>query len=102
MFTEARTAFMLKQGQQGTPVAELCRKAGSSQATYCSWKKIYGGLLPGEMRWLNANWFMSLADLLESLEYWCRYYYKERPHNAIGYNVPIAMHFPNGVISPSS
>lgn len=53
-FTEARKAFILKQGEQGTPVAEICRKAGISQATYFNWKKNYGGLLPGEMRRLKA------------------------------------------------
>ncbi|SCY01009.1 putative transposase [Microvirga guangxiensis] len=30
-------------------MAEICRKAGISQATYFSWKK-YDGLLPPEMR----------------------------------------------------
>lgn len=29
-FTEAQKAFILKQGEQGTPVAEICRKAGIS------------------------------------------------------------------------
>jgi len=48
-FTEAQKAFILKQGEQGTPVAEICRKAGISQATYFNWKKKYGGLLPDEM-----------------------------------------------------
>lgn len=32
------------------PVAEICRKAGISQATYFNWKKKYDGLLPTEMR----------------------------------------------------
>ena len=32
-FTEAQKAFVLKQGEEGTPVAEVCRKAGISQAT---------------------------------------------------------------------
>lgn len=35
------------------PVADICRKAGISQATYFSWKKRYGGLLPPEMRQLK-------------------------------------------------
>lgn len=42
-FTEAQKAFVLKQGEEGTPVAEICRKAGISQATYFNWKKKYGG-----------------------------------------------------------
>ena len=53
-FTEAQKAFILKQGKEGTPVAEICRKAGISQATYFNWKKRYGGLLPDEMRRLKA------------------------------------------------
>lgn len=52
-FTDAQKAFILKQGEDGTPVAEICRKAGISQATYFNWKKKYGGLLPTEMRRLK-------------------------------------------------
>jgi putative transposase len=44
----------LKQGEEGTPVAEVCRKAGISQATYFNWRKKYAGLLPDEMRRLKA------------------------------------------------
>ncbi len=43
-------AFILKQGEEGTPVAEICRKAGISQATCFNWNKRYGRLLPDEMR----------------------------------------------------
>ena len=32
------------------PVADICRKAGISAATYFNWKKKYDGLLPTEMR----------------------------------------------------
>jgi putative transposase len=53
-FTEAQKAFILMQGEQGTPVTEICRKAGISQAIYFNWKKKYGGLLPDEMRRLKA------------------------------------------------
>jgi putative transposase len=52
-FTDAQKAFILKQGEDGVPVAEVCRKAGISQATYFNWKKKYGGLLPTEMRRLK-------------------------------------------------
>lgn len=41
-FTDVQKAFILKQDEDGMPVAEICRKAGISQATYFSWKKIYG------------------------------------------------------------
>ena len=53
-FSEAQKAFILKQGEEGTPVAEVCRKAGISQATYFNWRKKYAGLLPDEMRRLKA------------------------------------------------
>ena len=33
-FTDAQKAFIIKQGEDGTSVAEICRKAGISQATY--------------------------------------------------------------------
>lgn len=29
-FSDAHKAFILKQGEEGTPVAEICRKAGIS------------------------------------------------------------------------
>jgi putative transposase len=52
-FSEAQKAFILKQGADGMPVADICRKAGISQATYFNWKKRYDGLLPSEMRRLK-------------------------------------------------
>ena len=52
-FTDAQKAFIIKQGEDGTPVAEICRKAGISQATYFNWKKKYAGVLPSEMRRLR-------------------------------------------------
>jgi len=52
-FSEAQKAFILKQGADGVPVADICRKAGISQATYFNWKKRYDGLLPTEMRRLK-------------------------------------------------
>lgn len=52
-FTESQIAFVLKQGEEGTAVAENCRKAGISQATYFNWKKKFGGLLPSEVKRLR-------------------------------------------------
>lgn len=68
-FSDAQKAFILKQGEDGVPVAEICRRAGISQATYFNWKKKYGGLLPTEMRRLkqleeeNARLKRIVADL---------------------------------------
>ena len=52
-FTDAHKAFTPKQGEQGIPVAEICLKAGISQATYFNWKKKYAGLMPSEMKRLK-------------------------------------------------
>jgi putative transposase len=52
-FSDAQKAFILKQGADGVSVADICRKAGISQATYFNWKKRYDGLLPTEMRRLK-------------------------------------------------
>lgn len=52
-FSDAQKAFIIKQGEEGTPVAEICRKPGISQATYFNWKKKYAGLLPTEMKRLK-------------------------------------------------
>jgi len=52
-FTDAQKAFILKQGDSGVPISEICRKAGISDATYYNWKKKYAGLLPDEMRRLK-------------------------------------------------
>ena len=68
-FSDAQKAFILKQGDDGVSVAEICRKAGISQATYFNWRKKYAGLLPDEMRRLrhledeNARPKRIVADL---------------------------------------
>ena len=68
-FTDAQKAFILKQGEDGTPVAEVCRKAGISQATYFAWKKKYAGMMPSDMKRMreleeeNARLKRIVADL---------------------------------------
>lgn len=49
-FTGEQIAFALRQAEVGTPVAEVCRKIGISEATYYRWKQLYGGLGPSELR----------------------------------------------------
>ena len=43
-FSESQILSVLKEGEAGTPVADLLRKHGISQATYYKWKSRYGGL----------------------------------------------------------
>ena len=52
-YTEQQIAFALKQAELGTPVEEVCRKLGISDATFYNWKKRYGGLGPSELRRLR-------------------------------------------------
>ena len=49
-FTEQQIVFALKQQEVGTPVDEICRKMGISDATFYKWKKKYSGLGPSELR----------------------------------------------------
>jgi putative transposase len=38
-FSDVPKAFILEQGADGIPVANIFRKAGISQANYLNWKK---------------------------------------------------------------
>lgn len=49
-FTDEQIAYALKQAELGTPVAEVCRKMGISDATFYNWRTKYGGLSPSELR----------------------------------------------------
>jgi putative transposase len=52
-YTEQQIAYVLKQAETGTPVAEVTRHMGISQATLYNWKKRYGGLTGMELRKLR-------------------------------------------------
>lgn len=52
-FTDAQKAFIIKEGEEGRPVVEICREAGISQATYFNWRKKYAGMLPSDMKRLR-------------------------------------------------
>ena len=68
-FSEAQIAFVLKQVEDGTPIGEVCRKAGMSDATFYNWRKTYAGLMPCETKRLrqleeeNAKLKRIVADL---------------------------------------
>ena len=53
-FSEEQIAMALRQGEVGTPVAEIIRKLGISEQTYHRWKRKYGGLGVSELRELKA------------------------------------------------
>lgn len=68
-YTEEQIAFALKQIELGTPVSEVRRKMGVSEATIYNWRKKYGGLGPSELKRLklleaeNARLKRMVADL---------------------------------------
>ena len=53
-YTEEQIIGILKEQEAGTPVAELCRKHGMSDATFYTWKSKYGGLEVNEAKRLRA------------------------------------------------
>jgi putative transposase len=60
---------VLKQVEDGTPVAEVCRKAGISDAMFSNWSKKDAGPMPSAMKRLrpleeeNAELKRIVADL---------------------------------------
>ena len=43
-FADSQIIAILKQAEAGTPVAELCREHGISNATFYNWRSKYGGM----------------------------------------------------------
>ena len=49
-FSEEQIAYALRQADGGTPVGDVCRQLGVSEATFYVWKKKYGQFGVSEMR----------------------------------------------------
>ncbi len=49
-FTEEQVFAILREGEAGGTVKEVCRRHGVSPATYYKWKSKYGGLEPSELK----------------------------------------------------
>jgi len=43
-FTDSQILGILKQAENGIPVAELCREHGMSSATFYKWRAKFGGM----------------------------------------------------------
>ena len=43
-FNETQIMQILKQAENGVPVAELCREHGMSTASFYKWRSRYGGM----------------------------------------------------------
>ena len=52
-FSEEQIAYALRQVESGTPVGDVCRQVGVSEATFYVWKKKYAHLGVSEMRRLR-------------------------------------------------
>ena len=68
-FTEEQITYALRQADAGTPVADVCRQLGVSEATFYIWKRKYGNLGVNELCQLmqlrdeNARLKRLVADL---------------------------------------
>ena len=68
-YTEEQITYALRQADSGTPVADVCRQLGISEATFYIWKKKYANLGVTELRELrqlkeeNARLKHLVADL---------------------------------------
>ena len=67
-FSEEQIAYALRLAESGTPVVDVCRQIGVSEATYYTWKK-FGDLGVTELKRLrmledeNARLKRIVADL---------------------------------------
>ena len=52
-YTEEQIIAVLKEGEAGAKIADLCRKYGMSDATYYNWKKKYAGMTVSDLRKLK-------------------------------------------------
>ena len=52
-FTENQIIAILKEGEAGVQVKEICRKHGISDATYYNWKSKYGGMSASDLKRLR-------------------------------------------------
>lgn len=49
-FSESQIVSILKQGDAGVPIKDLCRQAGISSSTYYQWKSKYGGMDASDLK----------------------------------------------------
>jgi putative transposase len=68
-YSEEQVTYALRQAESGTPVPDVCRQLGISEATFYVWKKKYAHLGVSELRRMrqleeeNARLKALVADL---------------------------------------
>ncbi len=53
-YTEEQIINVLKEGEAGAKVSDLCRKYGMSDATYYNWKAKYSGMTASDLKKLKS------------------------------------------------
>jgi putative transposase len=53
-YTEEQIIAVLKEGEAGASVTDLCRKYGMSDATFYNWKAKYSGMTVSDLKKLKA------------------------------------------------
>jgi len=111
-FKENQIVGILGEGEEGLPVAELCRKHGISNATYYQWKSKYSGISASELKRIKEleaknsklkRMYEELAlgrdyaklsnrpdskTVIEQLQGWFDDYNSCHSHSALGYLPP--------------
>ena len=54
-FSEEQIVYAIRQAESETPVGDLCRQLGVSEATFYAWKKKYAHLGGSEQRRLREG-----------------------------------------------
>ena len=53
-YTEEQIINVLKEGEAGAKVSDLCRKYGMSDATFYNWKAKYSGMTASDLKKLKS------------------------------------------------
>lgn len=69
-FTDSQIITILKQAEVGTPVSELCREHGMSNASFYKWRSRFGGM--------DASMMTRLKELEEENRRLKKMYAEER------------------------
>ena len=71
-YTEEQIIAVLREGEAGAKITDLCRKYGISDATYYNWKAKYAGLTVSELKRLKAmeeeNWCLKQIVAEQALD----------------------------------
>ena len=53
-YSESQIVNILKEGEAGVSLLDICRKYGVAQSTYYAWKSKYAGMSVAELKRLKA------------------------------------------------